>query len=508
MEWLATSGFAQNILLGQVARLAPRPSITVFPLMILFAVICYLAITGVRNIRKAPGNILGPLAVISTFFLMPVFIFSGILLLERMSRPHPPQPVALAEKVWPASNANEHGEIHRRIVEMQTAAATNDTLQPPVVISHPEFFHEHAAMQPGKHLLPAVSASAKVTAEQEADNSDEHTSEPASAEQSPALTEAASEVEAPASTTVNTDPANDDEAPQGDAPAVSGEAIPVHTDDSSLAAQVDNTATETAPEQSTNEALPAEATTPEVAPPATATPAATPLEVAPPKVVTPEQAPADGSIVLNDLGAASKRPAWVTQSFEAEPGSPVHQMIISSLGNRSEAEARKELAVKAMERLLTIGGEIEAEVAGPLRASSRVLRSIDAEMVEMYRDRFMPVLLPDRNIYIEAQSTAVGAEQVITYNAWGKLEPDDLSLQGFRNFVRQEIEQKVTRKRLTGLGAVAGLLVSMIAALFGYLKLDTATKGYYTWRLRFLALVAMSLLGSGAVYVLREFVGK
>ena len=50
----------------------------------------------------------------------------------------------------------------------------------------------------------------------------------------------------------------------------------------------------------------------------------------------------------------------------------------------------------------------------------------------------------------------------------------------------------------TGLGAGMALLV--LSTLFGYFKLDTATRGYYTLRLQFatagaiLAIVAVSLI--------------
>ena len=57
-----------------------------------------------------------------------------------------------------------------------------------------------------------------------------------------------------------------------------------------------------------------------------------------------------------------------------------------------------------------------------------------------------------------------------------------------------------TTVRLTETGAVAGVVLLLIATVFAYFKLDTATKGYYTGRLQFAA--AAAILVSVAVCVL------
>jgi hypothetical protein len=56
------------------------------------------------------------------------------------------------------------------------------------------------------------------------------------------------------------------------------------------------------------------------------------------------------------------------------------------------------------------------------------------------------------------------------------------------------VQQALVRQRTTLVLLVAGFVLAIIGVLYGYLRLDTATKGYYTWRLRFLAL----LLAAGA----------
>jgi hypothetical protein len=56
---------------------------------------------------------------------------------------------------------------------------------------------------------------------------------------------------------------------------------------------------------------------------------------------------------------------------------------------------------------------------------------------------------------------------------------------------------------------VGGLLVGLIAVAYGYFRVDTATLGYYTWRLRFVALffvigITISGIAAGAVFFEEE----
>jgi len=56
--------------------------------------------------------------------------------------------------------------------------------------------------------------------------------------------------------------------------------------------------------------------------------------------------------------------------------------------------------------------------------------------------------------------------------------------------------------RLSTVGGGVALLIGCIAIVFGYLKLDTATKGYYTRRLQLIAgLVTIALLGALAMFL-------
>jgi hypothetical protein len=51
--------------------------------------------------------------------------------------------------------------------------------------------------------------------------------------------------------------------------------------------------------------------------------------------------------------------------------------------------------------------------------------------------------------------------------------------------------------------AGVGLLLAFVGTVFGYLKLDTATRGYYSGRLRFVAgLALLAIVGGAAALVM------
>jgi hypothetical protein len=57
---------------------------------------------------------------------------------------------------------------------------------------------------------------------------------------------------------------------------------------------------------------------------------------------------------------------------------------------------------------------------------------------------------------------------------------------------------------------VGGLVVGMVAVAYGYFRIDTATLGYYSWRLRFVALffvigIVIAGIAAGAVYFEQEW---
>jgi hypothetical protein len=81
----------------------------------------------------------------------------------------------------------------------------------------------------------------------------------------------------------------------------------------------------------------------------------------------------------------------------------------------------------------------------------------------------------------------------------------------FDDSVNQEIDRRYREShragRLAYTGAGAALLLGLIATMFGYLKLDTLTRGYYTGRLRAAATAAILALAMVAGLLVHGDIG-
>jgi hypothetical protein len=62
---------------------------------------------------------------------------------------------------------------------------------------------------------------------------------------------------------------------------------------------------------------------------------------------------------------------------------------------------------------------------------------------------------------------------------------------------KQALREALARERMVGVGKSLGVLVAFLAAITGYLRLEEATKGYYTTWLRIAAVSFVSAVGVG-----------
>lgn len=81
---------------------------------------------------------------------------------------------------------------------------------------------------------------------------------------------------------------------------------------------------------------------------------------------------------------------------------------------------------------------------------------------------------------------------------------DDATRRELRQSLAERYESGIQAHRLLGVGALAGLLLALVGSVYGYLRIDTATKGYYSGYLQIaLFLIAITII-SGASVVLSE----
>ena len=69
-----------------------------------------------------------------------------------------------------------------------------------------------------------------------------------------------------------------------------------------------------------------------------------------------------------------------------------------------------------------------------------------------------------------------------------------------RPVLERKWKEIAVRGRLAGTALVFGLFLSLLAVVFSYFRLDTATRGYYTGRLQLLAAAAiLAVVIAGAI---------
>ncbi len=102
--------------------------------------------------------------------------------------------------------------------------------------------------------------------------------------------------------------------------------------------------------------------------------------------------------------------------------------------------------------------------------------------------------------YAERREIEVGvpSKKMEVFLGWTRLKFDSAA----RREMEQLWQQAVAKRRITLTGWGAGMVLSILSVVFAYLKLDTATGGYYTWRLRFLGTGMILALGFAGLMIL------
>lgn len=186
--------------------------------------------------------------------------------------------------------------------------------------------------------------------------------------------------------------------------------------------------------------------------------------------------------------AAIVRPAWVDAPPLEISASGAYQEVVSSGQFAAWKECQTALDAKIA---LAVGEYLERiDYAPPGARYGPPLVSrafIDERIVkELYSER----------------SDSPRAGEMCEMHAL--LAFDDATRRELRQSLAERYESGIQADRLLGVGALAGLLLALVGSVYGYLRIDTATKGYYSGYLRIaLFLVAITII-SGASVVLGE----
>lgn len=225
----------------------------------------------------------------------------------------------------------------------------------------------------------------------------------------------------------------------------------------------------------------APAPTGEVAAPAAPAEPSAPTPPTPPAAPTPPTPPTDGPPPQAPSAVAVAPPAnpppLVDQAPPSAPKYPIER------SERPEWLDKKPASAQGVFYLVAGDGPYTEPECD--REKIRLARAMSAEYFEAFtnlpletqRVPYELLLAHDvfREYYKEPVQTSFGS----MYQVHLLLAFDDRA----RAMLREQYRQTQVEERLVKVGAGGGLLAALLATLLGYLKLDTATRGYYTRRL-------------------------
>ncbi len=176
------------------------------------------------------------------------------------------------------------------------------------------------------------------------------------------------------------------------------------------------------------------------------------------------------------------RPAWVDRPARDEGA--VHQVCATAGPFCSQAEAEQELNVE-LKRLTD-------EYINDLLGSTTAARWIEYDLGRIRR-----TLVASTNYYNEKViSPSVG--EMVQSHALLEFGPE------FRREIAQRWHQIVARARLVKVALAAAALLGSLALLLSYFQVDTATRGFYTGRLKLATFVAILGLIVSGVWLARS----
>jgi hypothetical protein len=184
------------------------------------------------------------------------------------------------------------------------------------------------------------------------------------------------------------------------------------------------------------------------------------------------------------------RPEQVAKWVESDPvrSGSVHTTAVSSGPQVNRRDCRRALDEELMEAVREYVDEYLGDVyADQVKASSLV--NYDLAYIKKH-------LVRPENIYHEEIQNSFGPMQQMH----ALLEFDD----AFRKDLDERWHALVAMGRVMGTALAFGFVLALLGVVFGYFRIDTATRGYYTGRLQFSAAMVILTLIVAGVFMARQ----
>lgn len=172
------------------------------------------------------------------------------------------------------------------------------------------------------------------------------------------------------------------------------------------------------------------------------------------------------------------RPAWV-ESKPARNGS-LHATSVCSGPFKKDSDARQALDLELEKQTAAYIGELLGSKLAPqfIRLDASQIKSELVKSDHMYHETI--------------ESPTVGSME--QYHALIEFTPT------FQDRIRHEWQEVKGKWRLAQFGLFAGGAILLLGTVFGYFRVDNATRGYYTGRLQFLSAAAiLAIVGAGVM---------
>ena len=185
-------------------------------------------------------------------------------------------------------------------------------------------------------------------------------------------------------------------------------------------------------------------------------------------------------------------PEWVQQGSFEQDGSDY--ILVETEGCVTALDANRELDIAISKAISTALDQKLGEGAG-----QRVKLGPEYIAGKLIPDK-RSVVRPYRNEFTDEIAQRLGKEYGEFFRGYAQLKLDP----AFYTFARQQWRSEQTRLRLMAIALISLIVLALLTTTYGYLRVNQATRGFYSVRLLTFGLAAILLLTAAALVLFRN----
>ncbi|MCH2181211.1 MAG: hypothetical protein MK108_04325 [Mariniblastus sp.] len=182
-------------------------------------------------------------------------------------------------------------------------------------------------------------------------------------------------------------------------------------------------------------------------------------------------------------------PAWIQQGSFFQDGSDY--VLVKTEGCATALDANRELNA---EILVVVSETLDRKLGEG--AGQQV--NLGSEYIETY---LIPdgrsIVRPYRDEFTDEIAQRLGKDYGEFFRGYAQLELD----QAFYDFARQQWRTEQTRLRLMAIALIGLVVLALLTTTYGYLRVNQATRGFYSIRLLTIGLAVILLLAAAILWL-------